>query len=273
MEKPYFEIDWNPVTGCSEVSEGCKNCFGIMYAPYLQKIGIPAYHNGFQFTIHEKELARIKKISNIPAVIIPCRMSDLFQPQVPDNIIKEVLSITSNPVGILTKHASRLLNYDFPENYYVCVTVETPNHYDRIDHLASVRAKYKGLYLTPLISPHPKLRQFLKGIDSVTLYEERGPNARPCDPAWVEDIISQCNSAGVRVVNYFKNADGGAPLFYRRALALQLFDPLPGGLIGVPTMAYPRAYEYAIFYYNMNNLSDEEIISRIKKRTPEFFEP
>lgn len=277
MATPYFEIHWDPVTGCSEVSEGCKNCFGTIYAPFLKRIGIPAYRNGFEFTIHERELHRIKKLGNIPAKIFPSRMSDLFQPKVPDYFIKEVLSIISSmsqEFGILTKHAYRLPEFIYPDNLHLGITVETPDHYDRILHLKKAKAKNKHLALMPLICPHPALKEHLEGIEFVVLYEEKGVKfPRYCDPRWVYEIDYQCKEAKVQLWNYFRVHDIGAEEWYRGAMALQLFDPLPGGITGHPLTTYPQLHKLRSFYMNkLRHLSLEELIAKVRQVDPEFFE-
>ena len=48
----WTECTWNPITGCSKISPGCKNCCAEKMAKRLQGIGHPNYENGFQVAIH-----------------------------------------------------------------------------------------------------------------------------------------------------------------------------------------------------------------------------
>ena len=47
---------WNPVTGCTKISDGCRNCYAERMAKRLQAMGKPQYRNGFQLAIHPSAL-------------------------------------------------------------------------------------------------------------------------------------------------------------------------------------------------------------------------
>jgi len=49
----WTEATWNPVTGCTKVSAGCKNCYAERLAFRLQKMGNRRYANGFRITLHD----------------------------------------------------------------------------------------------------------------------------------------------------------------------------------------------------------------------------
>ncbi|MDP2885896.1 MAG: DUF5131 family protein, partial [Ignavibacteria bacterium] len=44
----WTEATWNPVTGCSKISPGCKHCYAERMAARLQAMGSPRYRNGFK---------------------------------------------------------------------------------------------------------------------------------------------------------------------------------------------------------------------------------
>ncbi len=52
----WTESTWNPVTGCTKVSDGCLNCYAERMAKRLQAMGQPNYRNGFEVTCHEHVL-------------------------------------------------------------------------------------------------------------------------------------------------------------------------------------------------------------------------
>lgn len=48
----WTESTWNPVTGCSKISAGCRNCYAERMAVRLRLMGQPNYANGFRVTLH-----------------------------------------------------------------------------------------------------------------------------------------------------------------------------------------------------------------------------
>ena len=88
----WTEHTWNPVTGCTKISPGCKFCYAERLAHRLQAMGVNNYRNGFKVTLHEHMLEtplRWKK----PTVVFVNSMSDLFHEDVPDNFILKIFEI------------------------------------------------------------------------------------------------------------------------------------------------------------------------------------
>ena len=52
----WTESTWNPVTGCTKISPGCKHCYAERLAARLHAMGNPRYHNGFKLTLHPDQL-------------------------------------------------------------------------------------------------------------------------------------------------------------------------------------------------------------------------
>jgi len=52
----WTDATWNPVTGCTKVSPGCKYCYAERLAIRLQAMGNPRYKNGFGLTLHRDQL-------------------------------------------------------------------------------------------------------------------------------------------------------------------------------------------------------------------------
>ena len=82
----WTETTWNPLTGCTKVSPGCKNCYAERLSQRLKAMGQPNYASGFELALHEHVLEaplRWKK----PQIVFVNSMSDLFQEGVPFSFI------------------------------------------------------------------------------------------------------------------------------------------------------------------------------------------
>ena len=87
----WTEATWNPVTGCTKVSAGCKNCYAERLASRLQAMDNPRYRNGFRVTLHQ-DLIDLPKRWREPRLIFVNSMSDLFHEQVPLEFIQRVFA-------------------------------------------------------------------------------------------------------------------------------------------------------------------------------------
>lgn len=221
---------WNPVTGCTKISPGCKHCYAERMARRLQAMGQANYADGFRLTLHEHALElplRWKK----PQVIFVNSMSDLFHRSVPAPFIQRAFDVMRradwHQFQILTKRSERLRELD-PEivwapNIWMGVSVEDAGRAFRIDGLRATRAAVKFLSLEPLLGPLPRLD--LRGIDWVIVGGESGPGARPMDPAWVTDLRDQCLRA--RVPFFFKQWGGVNKRRAGRLLDGRTWDEMP----------------------------------------------
>ncbi len=227
----WTEATWNPVTGCTKISPGCKHCYAERMAERLQAMRQPNYAHGFELTLqpHMLELPlRWKK----PQTIFVNSMSDLFHPGVPLAYMREVFDVMARAhwhrFQILTKRAERLeeLSPRLPwaPNVWMGVSVETARYTSRIDHLRGTGARVKFLSLEPLLGPLPGLD--LSGIDWVIVGGESGPGARPMDPAWATDLRDQCQRASVPF--FFKQWGGTNKKRAGRALDGRVWDEMPG---------------------------------------------
>ena len=83
---------WNPITGCSPVSEGCQNCYARRMANRLRgRCGYPK-ENPFKVTLHPERLDEPLKWRK-PRKVFVCSMSDLFHPDVPFDYITQVFDV------------------------------------------------------------------------------------------------------------------------------------------------------------------------------------
>jgi len=111
----WTDATWNPATGCSKVSQGCKHCYAEREWPRMTKL-VPAYA-GRAFTdvaTHADRLdqpLRWKK----PRMIFVNSMSDLFHQDVPDSFIDQVFAVMAlapqHTFQVLTKRAKRMREY------------------------------------------------------------------------------------------------------------------------------------------------------------------
>src|SRR5205809_1121175 len=88
----WTEATWNPVTGCTKISAGCKNCYAERMSKRLKAMGKPQYANGFKLTLQPGALdlpLRWKR----PRTIFVNSMSDLFHKDVPLDFIKKVFAV------------------------------------------------------------------------------------------------------------------------------------------------------------------------------------
>ncbi|OGO04203.1 MAG: hypothetical protein A2Y73_03540 [Chloroflexi bacterium RBG_13_56_8] len=207
----WTESTWNPVTGCTKVSPGCKHCYAERMARRLKAMGHPNYAKGFQVCLHEHMLD-LPLHWRKPQMIFVNSMSDLFHEDVPLEYIKRVFytmrQASWHTFQVLTKRSHRLARLDqeieWPENVWVGVSVENRDYTLRIDHLKRTAAHIKFLSLEPLLGPLPELD--LHGINWLIVGGESGPGARPMDPQWVIDIRDQ--SCAANVPFFFKQWGG-----------------------------------------------------------------
>ncbi len=207
----WTESTWNPVTGCTKISAGCKNCYAERMALRLKAAGSPNYAHGFRVTLHHHALEiplRWKK----PRTIFVNSMSDLFHKNISFDFISKVFDVmrraSHHRFQILTKRSGRLLKLSsrltWPENVWMGVTVENVNCSFRINDLQQTAAAIKFISFEPLLGSIPNID--LEGIDWVIVGGESGPRARPMKPQWPIDIRDQCLNADVSF--FFKQWGG-----------------------------------------------------------------
>ena len=207
----WTESSWNPVTGCTKITDGCKNCYAFTMAKRLCAMQNPRYINGFDITMHEDLLDLPLKWKK-PRRIFVNSMSDLFHEDIPNNFIERVFftmqKASWHTFQILTKRSERLLSLapelPWPSNIWQGVTVENDKYVSRIDHLRQTPAKVKFLSCEPLLGPLNNLN--LENIDWVIVGGESGPGARPIKEEWVKNIRDQCLSSNTSF--FFKQWGG-----------------------------------------------------------------
>lgn len=226
----WTEATWNPVTGCSKISAGCKNCYAERMAKRLKLMGSRRYQNGFELTLHADAL-ELPLHWKKPQKIFVNSMSDLFHHDVPLAFIQQVFDVMRrahwHQFQVLTKRSERLAELSsklsWAENIWMGVSVEDQDAVFRIDHLRETGAAIKFLSVEPLIGPIESIN--LACIDWVIVGGESGPGARPMEKNWVLDIKRQCEDS--HVAFFFKQWGGTNKKAAGRELDGRTYDSLP----------------------------------------------
>lgn len=226
----WTEMTWNPTTGCTKISAGCKFCYAESMSLRLKSMRIDKYKDGFNVRTHSEALG-IPYTWKSSKVVFVNSMSDLFHEDIPLDFIKKVFNVMNeNPqhvFQVLTKRAERLKavhkELKWTHNIWMGVSVENSKVKSRISFLRSIGAKVKFLSLEPLIGPLANLN--LKKIDWVIVGGESGHNPRPMDVDWVLDIQDQCQKSGVAF--FFKQWGGKNKKANGRILNGRVYDEMP----------------------------------------------
>ena len=226
----WTESTWNPTTGCTKISEGCKHCYAERMAFRLHAMGQEKYSKAFQLRLHPDLLEEPKKWKTGRTVFVNS-MSDLFHEQIPFEFIQKVFKTMNecpqHTFQVLTKRAQKLFEYDqelpWAKNIWMGVTVESKLHVNRIDALRNSGAFVKFLSLEPLLTELPPLN--LSGIDWVIVGGESGPGARPMKEEWVLDIKQMCKEQDVPF--FFKQWGGKNKKKAGRKLQGRTWDEMP----------------------------------------------
>jgi protein gp37 len=229
----WTDATWNPVTGCTKVSAGCKNCYAERMARRLKAMGTPQYANGFTLTLQLGMLdlpLRWKK----PRNIFVNSMSDLFHKDVPLEYVQRVFDVMNrcpqHTFQVLTKRPEIARAYssslEWGKNIWMGTSIENMLVMRRISELQRIPAKVRFLSLEPLLGPLPKLP--LDGIHWVIVGGESGPGARPIEPNWVRQIRERCVAQGVPF--FFKQWGGVQKSKTGRELDGRVWDEMPDRL-------------------------------------------
>lgn len=227
----WTELTWNPVTGCSKVSAGCKFCYAEVMSRRLKAMGLEKYKDGFnKVRIHQTTLADPYEWKGSKMVFVNS-MSDLFHPDVPDHFIMDVFKVMNDNVGhvfqVLTKRPERVLEMNdkltWSKNIWFGTSVEDERVLDRVDLLRLISASVKFISCEPLIGPLSGIN--LSNIDWVIVGGESGRNPRPMKKEWVLDIKNQCKIYGSAF--FFKQWGGTNKKKAGRLLEGRTYDGFP----------------------------------------------
>jgi len=226
----WTEMTWNPTTGCTKISSGCKFCYAEIMSKRLKAMGVEKYKDAFKVRTHPDQL-NIPYTWKASKIVFVNSMSDLFHKDIPLDFIKQVFKVMNdNPnhvFQVLTKRAERLFEVHnelkWTHNIWMGVSVENESVTDRIDFLRKTKARVKFLSCEPLIGPLPNLN--LKKIDWVIVGGESGHRPRPMDTDWVLDIQEQCKKSDIAF--FFKQWGGRNKKANGRLLNGKTYDEMP----------------------------------------------
>lgn len=226
----WTEMTWNPTTGCSKISRGCKNCYAETLSKRLQAMGNQKYQNGFQVTLHPDTLS-IPYTWKKSRVVFVNSMSDLFHEDIPAEYVNQVFKVMNDCpqhiFQVLTKRAENMhklrSKFEWTKNIWMGVTVEEKEYEHRIQLLKEIDASVKFLSIEPMIGPTPDLD--LGGIDWVIVGGESGFGARPIQKEWIEDVQAQCEKSSTPF--FFKQWGGVNKKKNGRLLDGKSYDEIP----------------------------------------------
>ena len=205
----WTERTWNPIRGCTKVSEGCRNCYAEEMARRFSGPGRPFAEVITDGTWNDNVMLVKKDIYQPtrwrkPSLVFVASMSDPLHKNVPDEWLSAFARVmrqsAQHEFQMLTKRPERLVDVPvkWSDNVWVGVSVESAKHLDRVDHLRSAPVDgVRWISAEPLLGPLPDMD--LTGIDWVVVGGESGGRARPMDINWVRDIVKQCRQASVPV--------------------------------------------------------------------------
>lgn len=227
----WTESSWNPVTGCTKISEGCKNCYAERMTLRLRAMRQKNYIDGFNLSVHE-EMFNLPLKWKKPQRIFVNSMSDLFHEELPLKDIQKIFEIMKtsywHTFQVLTKRSHILLEYakylEWADNIWMGVTVENQKHVKRIDDLRKTGAKIKFISFEPLLSGINNLN--LDSIDWVIAGGESGPGARPVDRIWIVEIRDKCIEQNVPF--FFKQWGGTRKKRNGRLIDNREWSEMPG---------------------------------------------
>lgn len=235
----WTDATWNPVTGCTKVSTGCKHCYAERLFPRVygqDRFPVPQVDGSYVGNFRQRKFTDVKLHPDRleqplhwkkPKMIFVNSMSDLFHEDVPlefiDKIFDSMFIANQHTYQILTKRPERMKLYlearkglsgnlrnPFGKHIWLGISCENQATADeRIPILLQVPAAVRFLSCEPLLAPIKfyamswlKRNMFTEekpGIHWIIVGGESGPGYRPMKPEWAKSIIEQCQAAGVPV--------------------------------------------------------------------------
>ena len=199
----WSEKTFNFVTGCTPISDGCKNCYARRMANRLKGRFGYSKNNPFAITYHPERLLEPESWKK-PTMIFVSSMGDLFHKDVHDFVILEIFKHIPRRhiIQLLTKRPERMSEFFkiykediYTDNIWCGTTIENSEVYYRIDYLAQIQVNNRFVSFEPLLDDiavkHPEIFD-LEFMDWVIVGGETGTGARPMKPEWVRNIRDIC---------------------------------------------------------------------------------
>ncbi len=219
----WAERTWNPVTGCTKVSDGCAHCYAERFARRFAGVHGHPYQVGFRPTLRPERLEHPLAWRR-PAFTFVCSMSDLFHHAVPDSYLDQVFDVMERAERhvfmVLTKRSARMRAYVRrrrpghqapPPHIWLGVSAENHRVLWRVEDLRRTPAAVRFVSAEPLLGPldTPLRPLCLDGIGWVIAGGESGPGARPADADWFRSLRDRCRE--FHAAFFFKQWGGLTP--------------------------------------------------------------
>lgn len=232
----WTEVTWNPTSGCTKISPGCKNCYAERLSKRLKAMGQKKYKNGFQYAEHTSDI-NLPLTWKKPKKIFVNSMSDLFHEKSDLEFVAKCFSVMLeakwHTYQVLTKRPSKMAEFSrlftnyfgltIPSHIWMGTSVENENYASRIDELRKVDCTVRFISFEPLIGPVGEVD--LDGIHWAIIGGESGYGFRPVQKEWILDIIKQCKRQKVAV--FFKQWGGVRPKSGGRTINGRIYDEYP----------------------------------------------
>lgn len=198
---------WNVVSGCTAISDGCKNCWAKSFNNRMHSHW-KTNKDFTEITLRHTWLGPTDSHNpsnwKQPRKVVTSQMGDLFQDKVPDDFIFQVFSVmaqaTKQTFRVLTKRSSRLVSLSphlqQSKNIWLGVSVENMKVSDRISDLQNISwSGKKFINFEPLLGLISDVS--LEGIDWVICGSESGGKARKTETEWFLSVIGLCKTCQV----------------------------------------------------------------------------
>ena len=210
--RPPETTTWNLWHGCTKVSSGCRHCYMYRRDEAVGKDPTKVQKTqSFNLPVRTLRAGPHKGLYKVPAGshIFTCFSSDFFHKDA-DEWREEAWSMIRERSDcsffMITKRQERIKEHIPSEAYkwdHLTIAVTCENQWmaeKRLPLYLSLPLSHHSIMIEPMLSA-VNLRPFFSShpgvIESVSVGGESGPDARPCDYAWVLDIHLQCVENGV----------------------------------------------------------------------------
>lgn len=231
----WTDATWNPLRGCTKISPGCKHCYAETFAERFRGVKGHPYEQGFDLRLVPEKLTEPFTWSG-PRTVFVNSMSDLFQDEVPEDYIEDVVRVMVeanwHTYQVLTKRADRLARLlatklrfaaDCPHIWWGVSVEDRKYGLPRIELLRAAPAAVRFLSVEPLLED---LGDFdICGIHWVIVGGESGPGARSMRLEWVDGVHGICLRQNVPF--FFKQWGGVQKSKAGRLLHGRTYDEMP----------------------------------------------
>ena len=232
----WTEATWNPSTGCTKVSPGCKNCYAENLAKRLKAMGQKKYRRGFEYVEHHSDVDLPLSWKKSKKIFVNS-MSDLFHEkstfEFTGKCFATMIQADWHDYQILTKRPERMAKFSelffqyfghkIPNFIWMGTSIENKDFKSRISHLRKVKCHTSFISFEPLLGPVGKIN--LRGIDWAIIGGESGHNFRRVEEDWILEIIEQCHEQNVPV--FFKQWGGHRPKAGGRTIRGRKYSEYP----------------------------------------------